>query len=80
MRTRFSGHFEQTRRCGKDCVAVAEGRVAVAKNASPWQRDASLWQKQSLNKLDTSSMETRRIREPQGPHTFFQLFSVTSHT
>ena len=35
-------------------------RVAVAKDASPWQ-------KQALNKLDASSMETTRIREPQGP-------------
>ena len=28
---------------------------------------ASPWQKQALNKLDASSMETTRIREPQGP-------------
>ena len=76
MRTRFSGHFEQTRRCGKDCVAVAEGRVAVAKNALPWQRDASLWQKQSLNKTKKLGA-SESLREPQGPHTFF---SVTSHT
>ena len=34
--------------------------MAVAKDASPWQ-------KQALNKLDASSMETTRIREPQGP-------------
>ena len=30
-------------------------------------RRASPWQKQVLNKLDASSMETTRIREPQGP-------------
>ena len=30
-------------------------------------KDASPWQKQALNKLDASSMETTRIREPQGP-------------
>ena len=29
-------------------------------------KDASPWQKQALNKLDASSMETTRIREPQG--------------
>ena len=41
-------------------VRVLNRRVAVAKDASPWQ-------KQALNKLDASSMETTRIREPQGP-------------
>ena len=37
MRTRFSAflaHFERTHRCGKGCVAVAEGRVAVAEPSS----------------------------------------------
>ena len=41
-------------------LRVLNRRVAVAKDASPWQ-------KQALNKLDASSMETTRIREPQGP-------------
>ena len=41
-------------------VRVLNRRVAVAKDASPWQ-------KQALNKLDASSMETTHIREPQGP-------------
>ena len=41
-------------------LRVLNRRVAVAKDASPWQ-------KQALNKLDTSSMETTRIRELQGP-------------
>ena len=41
-------------------LRVWNRRVAVAKDASPWQ-------KQALNKLDASSMETTRIREPQGP-------------
>ena len=39
---------------------ILNGRVAVAKDASPWQ-------KQALSKLDASSMETTRFREPQGP-------------
>ena len=41
-------------------LRVLNRRVAVAEDASPWQ-------KQALNKLDASSMETTRIREPQGP-------------
>ena len=41
-------------------LRVLNRRVAVAKDASPWQ-------KQALNKLDASSLETTRIREPQGP-------------
>ena len=41
-------------------LRVLNRRVAVAKDASPWQ-------KQALNKLDASSMETTRFREPQGP-------------
>ena len=41
-------------------LRVLNRRGAVAKDASPWQ-------KQALNKLDASSMETTRIREPQGP-------------
>ena len=41
-------------------LRVLNRRVAVAKDASPWQKPA-------LNKLDASSMETTRIREPQGP-------------
>ena len=41
-------------------LRVLNRRVAVVKDASPWQ-------KQALNKLDASSMETTRIREPQGP-------------
>ena len=41
-------------------LRVLNRRVAVAKDASPRQ-------KQALNKLDASSMETTRIREPQGP-------------
>ena len=41
-------------------LSVLNRRVTVAKDASPWQ-------KQALNKLDASSMETTCIREPQGP-------------
>ena len=41
-------------------LRVLNRRVVVAKDASPWQ-------KQALNKLDASSLETTRIREPQGP-------------
>ena len=41
-------------------LRVLNRRGAVAKDASPWQ-------KQALNKLDASSMETTRIREPKGP-------------
>ena len=52
-RTLFLAHAHLNRR-------VLNRRVAVAKDASPWQ-------KQALNKLDASSMETTRIREPQGP-------------
>ena len=52
-------------------LRVLNRRVAVAKDASPWQ-------KQALNKLDASSMETTRIREPQGP--FGSLMRVVSWT
>ena len=42
-------------------------RFVLNRRVAALAKDASPWQKQALNKLDASSMETTRIREPQGP-------------
>ena len=60
-RTLFSVDWRMRTSFLVECLLrVLNRRVAVAKDASPWQ-------KQALNKLDASSLETTRIREPQGP-------------